>query len=116
MRTGAESLFGSGGSWRDRSGRAERGRAERDGDDYVFSVRDNGIGVAEEHHEMIFGIFKRLHHPEDYPGSGMGLAVCRRIVLRHGGQIWVESELGKGSTFLFSMPKRMLYLCLILQD
>ncbi|MCU1329650.1 MAG: domain S-box-containing protein [Bryobacterales bacterium] len=69
-----------------------------------FAVQDNGIGIKAEYHQTIFGIFKRLHSREAYPGTGMGLAICQRIVHRYGGKIWVESEVGKGSTFYFTIP------------
>ena len=79
--------------------------AQEDKNEWVFSISDNGIGIDEQYKNCLFTIFQRLHTKEEYPGTGIGLAICKRIVQRHNGRIWFKSELGKGTTFYFTLKK-----------
>ena len=78
--------------------------ARQEGGEWVISIRDNGIGFDPQYAETIFKVFKRMHSQEKFPGTGIGLAICKKIVERHGGHIWAESQSGRGATFYFTFP------------
>lgn len=99
-----QNLIGNAIKYRSSEAPIVRVSAWPQGDSWVFSVQDNGIGIAEEYHPRIFQIFQRLHTQKQYSGTGIGLAICQKIVDRHGGRLWVESEPNRGSTFYFSIP------------
>ena len=99
-----QNLIGNAIKYRSSEAPMVRVSASRQGDNWVFSVQDNGIGIAEQYHPRIFQLFQRLHSQKQYSGTGIGLAICQRIVARHGGRLWVESEPNRGSTFYFSIP------------
>ena len=100
-----QNLIGNALKYRDEKRPEIHVSAQLKGSHWVIAVQDNGIGIESKYFERIFQMFQRLHTRKDYAGTGIGLAVCRKIVERHGGKIWVESQPEKGSTFMFTIPQ-----------
>ena len=97
-------LIGNAIKFRGKQARAIRVSAERQGEEWVVAMSDNGIGILPQYKDRIFVIFQRLHARTEYPGNGVGLAICKKIIENHGGRIWVESEPGHGCSFHFALP------------
>lgn len=104
LRQVFQNLIGNAMKFRGANAPQVRIVAEKDHEEWTFSIADNGIGIAPDHMESIFVVFHRLHTRQEYPGNGIGLSICKKIIERHGGRIWVESQEGRGSTFKFSLP------------
>jgi light-regulated signal transduction histidine kinase (bacteriophytochrome) len=101
-----QNLIGNAIKFRDNDQPYVKIDAERQNEMWIFSVQDNGIGIDPKHTDRTFNLFERLHTQDQYPGTGIGLTMCKKIVERHGGRIWVESQSGQGSTFYFTLPIR----------
>jgi light-regulated signal transduction histidine kinase (bacteriophytochrome) len=99
-----QNLIGNALKYRGEAAPEIRISAQRAGEMWQLCVQDNGIGISKEYHDHIFGLFQRLHGGGKYDGSGIGLAICQKIVHRYGGRMWVESMPGKGATFHFTLP------------
>jgi light-regulated signal transduction histidine kinase (bacteriophytochrome) len=108
LRQVFQNLIGNAIKFHDGKPPAIQVSAERKGAEWVFSVTDNGINIAPENAQKIFAIFQRLHTREEYPGNGIGLAICKKIVEQHGGQIWVEPLATQGAVFKFTWPASIL--------
>lgn len=100
-----QNLIGNAIKYRGQQAPIVRVEARVESETWVFSVRDNGIGIETQYHERVFGMFQRLHARNEYPGTGIGLAFCQDIVHHCGGRIWVESKPDRGSQFLFTIPR-----------
>ena len=100
-----QNLIGNAIKYRNKHRPEIRVDARPNGNEWIFSIQDNGIGIEPQYFERVFQMFQRLHTRKDYSGTGIGLAICRKIAERHGGKIWVESYPGQGSTFLFTIPQ-----------
>jgi light-regulated signal transduction histidine kinase (bacteriophytochrome) len=101
-----QNLIGNGIKFRGKDTPRIEINAQSQQQQWLISVKDNGIGIESQYQDKIFQIFQRLHSLEEYPGTGVGLAICQKIVERHGGSIWVESQPNRGSTFYFTLPQK----------